>query len=174
MREWLRGCVAAGVLGLAAQMGAAQKVKPVAKLDFNAMTGTWFEMARLPDKAEKQCAGDAMMIFALGDKKGRFQVVDSCERKDGTKDVRNAGGRLSKFGDGRLRVSHLWPFSDKQWVLAMGANGEWVLLGNPNRKELWMLSRTETIAPDVLAQVEGMAGAMGFNVGKMKQVKQGI
>jgi apolipoprotein D and lipocalin family protein len=174
MREWVWGCAVAGMLGIAAQVGAAQRVKPVAKVDLNAITGTWFEMARLPDKAEKHCAGDAMMIFALGDKKGRFQVVESCERKDGTKEVNNASGRMSKFADGRLKVSHLWPFSDKRWVLAMGAGQEWVLLGNPNRKELWVLSKTETMTPEVLAQVEGMAAGMGFDVGKMTKVAQGV
>jgi apolipoprotein D and lipocalin family protein len=174
MRKWVGGCAVTAMLGLAVRVGAAQAVQPVAKLDFNSVTGTWFEMARLPDKAEKHCQGDAMRIFALADKKGRFQLVDSCERTDGTKDVRNEDGRLSKAGDGRRRVIHLWPFSDKQWVLAVGPQQEWMLMGNPNRKELWVLSKTETMTPEVLAQVKGIAAGMGFEVGKMVRVEQGI
>jgi apolipoprotein D and lipocalin family protein len=166
------GVLLVGVLAGVGGAAFGQQVTAVAALDLNRFTGTWFEVARLPDKAEKKCVANAIVLYALADKKQRFQVVSSCQVKDGTKDVRNQNGKMDKLGDGRLKVSTIWPFSTKQWVLAVDPANQWALVGSPNHKTLWVLSRSETLDPVVLTPVEAKAAAEGFNVGKMVTVKQ--
>jgi apolipoprotein D and lipocalin family protein len=163
-----------GLLAGGSGMAWAQTVSAVAALDLERYTGTWYEVARYPNKAEKRCVSDGMMLYALGDKPYRFQRVSSCEMKDGVRDVRNANGKAQdKSGDGRFKVSSMWPFSSKQWVLAVGPAYEWALVGAPNHKTLWVLSRTATMTPEVLAEIEGKAAAEGFDKSKLVMVAQG-
>ncbi len=176
-KQVLRGVMGSAMLlgmGLAAIGSAAgQAVTPVPKLDLNRFVGTWFEIVRLPNKLEKHCVSDAMVLYALGDKPTQFQVVNSCTIKNGSTDSRNATGKMiGKLGDGRVRVTYLWPFSAKYWVLATGPEYEWALVGSPNHKALWVLSKTAAMKPEVLDEIEAKAAAEGYNRSKLITVLQ--
>ena len=151
---------------------AAQTVTAVPRLDLNRYMGTWYEVARLPDKTEKKCVRNVRILYALGDKKGTFQMGTSCELKDGTPDDYDATGKMDKQGDGRLKLNHLVLFSTPYWVLATGPAYEWALVGSPKHKTLWILSRTATLDPAVLAQLKEMATAQGFDLSKLITVSQ--
>lgn len=169
--------LALGLFVLAAALSpytaSAQKAHAAAKLDLNQLMGSWFEVARYPDKAERQCVSDAVVLYALGDKPGHFQLVASCVAKDNYTDARNSSGKVAnKFGDGRLRLGWFWPFRSKYWVFAVDPGYQWALVGNPNHKALWILSRTPTIDSATLSLIESQASAQGFNPGKLIPIPQ--
>lgn len=156
----------------AAGHAVAQSVTAMPQLDLNRFTGTWYEIARLPDKPQQHCVGNAIELYALADKSHRFQFVNSCTMKDGSTDVRNANGKEDKSNDGRLRVNTIWPFTTKRWVLATGPDYEWALVGTPNHKSLWILSRTTSLSPAMLTGIEAKAAAQGFDVSRIVPVNQ--
>jgi apolipoprotein D and lipocalin family protein len=161
------------VLAMAAGAAHAQPAAAVDRLDLGRFTGTWFEIARLPDKAQKHCVGGAFDMYTLGDKPGRFTLLTSCKLKDGTAQVRNLSGRRGKNSvDGKLKVTTLWPFSRKIWVLALAPDYGWALVGSQNHKTLWLLSRTATMAPDALQQAQAKAASEGFHIEKLETVPQ--
>jgi apolipoprotein D and lipocalin family protein len=41
-----------------------------------------------------------------------------------------------------LKVSFFWPFSGDYWIIDLGENYEYAVVGHPSRKYLWILSRT--------------------------------
>lgn len=155
-----------------AHIAAAQTVTAVPSLDLNRYMGPWYEIARFPVKREKHCLGDEMVLYALGDKRNSFQVVTSCQIKDGNSDYWNDRGKSSKSGDGTLKLSRIWPLTTKYWVLATGQAYEWALVGSPNHKTLWVLSRSTTLKPEVLAEIEAKAAAQGFNTTKLIKISQ--
>ena len=160
-------------VGMFSAGAGAQSVTPVPSLDGNKFLGTWFEIARLPNKPEKKCAGNAVMMFATDYKVGQFQIVDSCKLKDGSENVRNQEGkRADKNGDGKLKIITIWPLTAKYWIIGVGPEYGWALLATPNRKKLWVLSKTAMLPPDQLAAAEAMAAAQGFNTGKLVTVSQ--
>lgn len=167
LRMGAGGLMVVGCLLAGAGMAAGQGVSAIPKLDLNRYMGAWYEVARYPNKKEKHCVSDSMVLYAPGDKSNRFSVVISCQMKGGNPDAWNANGKMDKNGDGRLTVSSLWPFSAKDWVLAVGPEYEWALVGSPNHKSLWVLSRTAVMQPEVLAEIEGKAKAEGFDTGKL-------
>ncbi len=158
------GGVALAILTLALQhAAAAQTVTAVPKLDFNQFTGSWYEIARLPNKREKNCTGDVVQVVALGDRSRELQLVTSCKTGKGYIDVRNATARTqNNRGDGEFKVIYIWPFSEKDWVIAVGPDANWLLIGNPNHKALWIYARTTTLSPAVRAEIEQMAAAQGY------------
>ncbi len=169
---WLGGLMGVGL----AEPGEAsgQSVRAVPKLDLNRFATGWYEVARLPNKPQKKCVSDAFQMVALGNKPGRFQLVQSCLLKDGETNTRSVAGKMDKLGDGKLKLSTLPLFllPTKLWVMATGPDFEWALVGSPNHKLLWVLSRKAKMDAAVLQQVEAVAEAQGFKTGKLVMVAQ--
>ena len=159
------------VVGLAAQ---GQSVSAVPTLDLPRFSTTWYEISRLPWKGEKKCVRDGLQLYASGEKAGKLEQVSSCVYKNGFANVQNRDLKLQnkKTVDGRLETTFLFLFHRKQWVIALGDNYEWALVGSPNHKQLWVLGQTSKMDPEVLAGVKAKAAAEGFAVGKMVMVAQ--
>jgi apolipoprotein D and lipocalin family protein len=151
---------------------AAQTVTPISKLDLDKFMGTWYQIERYPIKSQRHCVSDAMMLYAFGDKKSSFQIVTSCLMKDGNSDSWNFKGKLDKGGSGAMKVNRIWPLTAKYWVLATGPAYEWALVGSPGHNSLWVLSKSKTLPPDVLAAIEAQAVAQGFNTTKLVKMPQ--
>jgi apolipoprotein D and lipocalin family protein len=163
-----------GLALLLAGLAQAQTVTAVPKLDLGRFSSTWYEIARYPTKAEKKCVRDGLQLFASGEKAGRLEQVNSCVYKNGFANVQNINLRLKdkRVPDGRLETSFLFLFHRKQWVLALGDDYQWALLGSPNHKQLWVLSATPAMDPAVLAGVKARAAAEGFDPAKLVMVPQ--
>ncbi len=146
----------------------AQTVTAVPKLDLATFTGKWYEIARFPNKREKKCVSDVFNLIAQGEKPTRLQFVSSCKNKGGFAEIRGAIIKAAnKSGDGKLKLVSLWPFSTPFWVLALGPDNAWSLIGSPNHKQLWILAKTPTLDPQVLAEIEAKAAAQGFSPAKL-------
>ena len=165
--------IAGGVAGLCLLLAGTGELRgdaptAVAKLDLVKFTGAWYEVARYPKGPEKNCVSQPMSMIAKGSKPGRLQLVHTCGVKNGDTDVRNGViMAANKRVDGELKRSYLWPFSSKYWVLALGPDYAWALVGSPNHKELRVLSRTARMKPEVLAEIETKAAAQGFDPNKL-------
>ena len=157
----------------ASSVAIAQSTSALPSVDLNRFSGSWYEIARLPNKREKGCLADVVDLIALADKVDRLLLVTSCEAKNDYTDVANADIRTEKgSGGGKLKVIYLWPFSEKEWILALGPNYEWVLLGSPNHKALKVLSRTRTLSTEVLSDLKQKAASEGYATGKMTMTLQ--
>ena len=157
------------ILGFAVSAAFAQTPTPVPQLNLNRLSGQFYEIARLPNKPEKKCVGNAIALYDLGDKMGRFQVVWSCLQKDNYVSVRNSDGRyqLKRGTDGRLKLGSFWPLFTKYWVLGIAPDNSWMLVGTPNHKKLWIYAKDKALAPDVLAELKSKAGAQGYDVANL-------
>lgn len=167
------GMIAVGVLGaLSSSRAVAQTVTAVPALDLNRFMGVWHEEARLPNKMERNCVNAGTILYALGTKRDTFQEGIFCQTKDGSSNDWDANGKVDKQGDGRLKVAHPWPFYKKYWVLAVGPSYQWALVGSPNHKALWILSRTSKMEPQVLSSLERQAAALGFATSKLMSLPE--
>ncbi len=167
-RVWL-----VSVVGLIATVAGAQVVA-VPQLDFTKFTGSWYEISRIPVKRERACAADTLLLFTTSVKARKFDVVRSCTTKDDTPDAANLYGKMEGTGgDGRLRVGPFWPFYSRFWVLAVGPDYSWAVVGDPKMKGLWVLSRKTTLGDAEMSEAKAKAQAEGFDVSKLVAVKQG-
>jgi len=152
-KRWL--ALSALTLTLAAR---AQTAVPV---DENRLAGTWFEIARLPDKHEKSCTGDAVELIARADKPHQLQWVQSCRtRLDVDGRSVTAKPQDKKLADGRYKVTTLWPFSKKFYVLALTEDS--LVIGSPNHKSLWIYAKSAKPNPDALTAAKALAAAQGY------------
>lgn len=146
-------------------------LRTVGEVDYARYAGTWFEVARLPFKYQKDCAGDVTANYAPRPD-GRITVTNRCVRADGSvieaKGVaRREKGKAASVLKVRFAPAFLslipavW--GDYQ-IIALGAQYEYAVVGTPDRKCLWILSRAPGMDPSLYAQLKEQAKSQGFDV----------
>jgi apolipoprotein D and lipocalin family protein len=161
----------AAVLALTMQATSAP-LRIVSSLDLNRYLGKWHEVARLPNRFQKQCVSDVVAEYGLRTD-GRIDVLNTCRTGDGTTD--EARGIARKAGDGSnnavLQVrfapailSFLPMVWGDYWIIGLGPDYSWAVVGTPNRQFLWILSRTPTLSDAAYEQAIEVARGNGFDV----------
>jgi apolipoprotein D and lipocalin family protein len=134
--------------------------------------GQWYEIARYPAWFEKQCARDVTAAYALRDD-GKIGVVNSCVKQDGSRRQSTGWARIEdKRTQAKWKVTFFWPFFGSYWVLELGPQYEYAVVGEPGRKYLWILSRTPQMSDEQYREITGRLAAKGYDAAKLMRVRQ--
>ena len=113
-------------------------------------TGTWYEIARYPHKFQKGCI-ESRATYTLRDD-GKLSVLNECFEDSDRSKIRSAKGKawiVDSITNAKLKVSFFWPFSGDYWIIDLGRDYEYAVIGHPDRKYLWILSRTQVMHKSV-------------------------
>jgi apolipoprotein D and lipocalin family protein len=130
--------------------------------------GKWYEIARLPNSFQKQCA-QSTAEYSLIDNE-TIRVVNRCTQKDSSKPDEATGKAfiVPNSGNAKLKVQFFWPFKGDYWIIALDKeNYQWVVVGEPSRKYLWILARQASIDTDLFNKLKDIAKDKGFDVSKL-------
>ena len=168
-------------LGLAGRAADHGEVKPVPRVDAQRYAGTWYEVARLPNRFQADCASDVVAHYQPRPD-GTLQVTNSCRTPTGRveTDVGRAWPPSESAGNAsRLKVSFLprwlqWLPVGKgdYWVVMLDPEYRWSVVSEPRREYLWVLSRTPTLPPDQLARLVDHLRAQGYPADQLVLTKQ--
>ncbi len=140
--------------------------KPV---DPKRYTGRWYEVARLPNKIQSNCA--AATSDWSRDPDGDFQVVQTCRMggADGSPKIWRGSGRIvDEASNSKFRIGFFGGLVQMDyWVLDRGDDYSWCMLTTPNPKWFWIMSRHPNLSPDERATLVARARALGFDVSKL-------
>jgi apolipoprotein D and lipocalin family protein len=167
-------CLLLGVIALFAGIVNGQRtdLEVVPHVDLNSYAGRWYEIARLPNRFEKKCAGSVTAIYRLKDN-GKVEVVNRCRKSSG--DYTTATGKakvVDKTTNAKLKVTFFWPFYGDYWILDLGENYEYAVVGAPNRKYLWILSRNREMDESLYRTLLAKMAARGFKTEQMIKTPQ--
>lgn len=162
------------LLPLAAH-GSTQQLRVVESVELTRYAGRWFEAARFPNRFQDQCAGDVVVHYGVRTD-GRLDVVNQCRRFGGK--VAKARGIGRKAGDGKnnakLQVrfapailSFLPMVWGEYWVIGLGPDYTWAVVGTPGRELLWILSRTPEMSVASYQRAVEIARGNGFDVTRL-------
>ena len=148
-------------------------LETVKELNINKYVGTWYEIARLPNKFEKdlECVTATYKIK----KDGRIEVINKGHLfKDHSKvkKIKGTAWVPDKNEPAKLKVSFFWPFSGKYWVLVLDKEYNYALVGDPSRKYLWVLSKSVKLEEAIYNSLLETALSKGFDTKKMLLVNQ--
>lgn len=129
-------------------------------------TGSWYEITRMPAIFEDQCAC-SQADYTI-DQSGKFVHVDnSCTTTEGRTD-HSLGKAYSMNGDNtKLNVFFNPVIGGAYWVLERDLEYKWVMVGEPCRQYLWILSREKSIDGDVFQRLVGKAKEIGYDTSKL-------
>lgn len=147
--------------------------RPVTSLDLRKFAGTYHEIARIPQPGDL-CAADVRSRFAVRPD-GGLDVVDTCRNADGSpgelrRVARVAGGRGNAMW--RVRVGPAWQSPLRRawrefWILAVGPEYGYAVIGDPARQTLRILSRLPSMPPMAYRQVIEIARSNGYDAGRL-------
>lgn len=173
---------AVAVLGMkayAAGKAAASDLEPVRSLDLERYLGTWYEIARYPNRFERKCAGFTTATYSARPD-GRIKVENRCRLEDGSTDVaEGVARRCGPPGSPRLKVrfapallSFLPPVWGDYWVIDIDRNYGLAAVSEPGRDYLWILSRTPQVEKRALDALLARLSGQGFDLRKLVYTPQ--
>lgn len=164
-------------------VGAAPDDAPLQtmpQVDLRRYAGTWHQIARLPEPFGAACEGQPSASWTPLPG-GVLRVVNRCRGHDGSlREVEGVARVQPDSGNARLEVS-LWPqwlrwlpFAWAQhWILFVDGDYEVAVVGHPNRRFLWLLSRQRRLAPAQIETLLRIAASQGFPVEKLQFAQPG-
>ena len=157
-----------------------EPLRVVPSVDLERYAGTWYEIARLPNRFQKKCAGDVAATYTVRSD-GGLDVLNRCRKADGQLTEAKGRARVAdKRGpNSKLKVRFapaflsLLPFvwGDYQ-VIDLAPDYSYALVGEPGRKYLWVLSRTPRMDEETYARALARGAAEGFDVSKLVRTEQ--
>lgn len=142
-------------------------------VDLNKYMGKWYEIASFPHWYQKNCVGTTAEYTLKED--GDVAIINSCHLKtfEGKlKTVKGSAYVVDKKTNAKLKVTFFWPFYGDYWILDLGPKYEYAIVGTPDRKSLWILSRKPTMSNELLAKLKKKAESLGFDMNELLQTWQ--
>jgi apolipoprotein D and lipocalin family protein len=145
-------------------------VAPV--VDLERFAGKWYEIAKLPRLTETECTGTVSTYRIQGD--GDLQMNSECHVRalDGELKTMTANLKVPDRATPAKLALGISGFYGDYWILEVGADYEYAVIGHPSREYLWVLSRTPTLAPATMSAVLKRAKAQQFAVERLEYTVQ--
>jgi apolipoprotein D and lipocalin family protein len=160
------------ISGTVAKDQPMQPLSVVPSVDLHRYAGTWYEIARLPNWFQKQCTGDVTARYTVLDN-GTIEVVNTClkvsgqiEKAEGMAKQADKNGPNTKL---RVRfapkILSFLPFVwGDYWIIDLADDYSYAVVGDPDRKYLWVLSRTPVMDDSLLQGVLDRVKEKGYDL----------
>ncbi len=158
-------------LGACAEVDSRGDLSTVASVDLSRYAGTWYEIARLPMWFQRSCVDSKAMYSSRPD--GAIGVYNECVTKSGV--VEHAEGVATVVDtktNARLTVvfdnwfARLFGSSREgnYWILDLDSEYRTAMVGTPDRRYLWILSRTPQLEEATYRRLVERASQLGYPV----------
>ena len=159
--------------------GAGAPLQTIDRLDVDRYMGSWYEIAKYPNRFQRQCVADTQAQYRQRDD-GQLDVINRCRQTNG--EMTEAIGRARQLGAAdspRLQVrfapawlSWLPMVWGDYWVIDLDPAYQLVAVSEPSREYLWILSRTPRVDPAAYQALLGRLQAQGFDPSKLEPTVQ--
>ncbi len=148
---------------------AADLRPPAQKVDIGRIAGRWYEVARLPNKIQRDCQGGTS-DWARTD--SGYAVIQTCHRGSLASPPTQwkAQARIiDPLTDGRIRLSYFGGILNVEyWVLESRSDQGWLLLGTPNGRYLWLMAQKPILSAAAKAQAVSRIRQLGYDVAALE------
>lgn len=136
----------------------------VSSVDLTRYVGKWYEIARYPTPFQEGCASSTADYAAKPD--GTINVFNTCLGTDGSivSTIEGTATVVDSTTNAKLTVTFPGvPFPGGYWIIDLGADYEYAVVGDPARFTLFILSRTPTLEQSVLDGILSRLPAQGYD-----------
>jgi apolipoprotein D and lipocalin family protein len=159
-----------------AYSGKKHNLPTVSNVDIQNYLGKWYEISSFPQDFQKGCTATTAEYSLRKD--GDIRVINRCRLDNPNGILKEAVGRAwikDKKTNAKLKVQFFlrefkFPFfSGNYWILDLDNNYESVLIGEPKRKYLWILSRSPYMDNQRYKELVQKAKELNFDISKLKR-----
>ena len=186
LRLWALACVGLG--STAAPGMTPATLEPIAEVELTRYLGTWYQVALYPNRFQSQCASDTTATYREHSD-GAIEVINRCRDAAGRLDEAVgvalptgavAGGMLRPA---RLEVSFLpawlrwaqaighWGWGS-YWVIQLGPDYRYAVVGEGTREYLWVLSRTPELRASDDESIRARLQQQGYDLARLQPHSQ--
>ena len=151
----------------------SQTLQTVPYVDLNKYMGKWYEIASFPNRFQNGCTCTTAE-YTLTDN-GYVTVENRCIRNSINGKHSYIKGKVfvvKNSGNAKLKVQFFWPFRGKYWIIDLAEDYSYAVVGHPNRKYLWILSRTPEMEKVIYDSLINRLKDKGFDLNKLKMTQQ--
>ena len=142
----------------------------VSYVELKKYLGKWYEIARLPARFQEGCTETTATYSLAND--GSITVLNECIKNGKVKQAKGKAKVVDKTSNAKLKVTFFWPFYGDYWILHLGTEYHYAVVGTPNRKYLWILSRTPQMDETLFAQLLDFVTSKGFDITNLIKTRQ--
>ncbi|MBY6188483.1 lipocalin family protein [Marinobacter hydrocarbonoclasticus] len=155
---WLAGC-----------SGTPHGGQAVSPFELERYLGTWHELARLPNRFEKDLVNVTAQYSLRED--GGVRVINRGFNAR-TRDWEEAEGKAYRVDSdaARLKVSFFGPFYAEYNVLWLSAGYDLALVASRDHDYLWLLARQPSLPQALLSEPLALAEQLGFDLDALEWV----
>jgi apolipoprotein D and lipocalin family protein len=140
----------------------------VSNVDLNRYTGKWYEIAHYPTFFQADCASSTAEYTANAD--GTIGVFNTCLAADGgvNSTIQGTARVVDPTTNAKLKVTFPGiPFPGDYWIIQLGDNYEYAVVGEPTRSTLYILSRTPTLDQGTLDAILAGLTEQGYDPARL-------
>ncbi len=152
--------------------GCQNEPLDVARVDLSRMEGKWFEIAKLPRPSQAGCVGTTAEYRLVSARE--LLVVNECREGSVDGPLKRVAARAvasDAAEPAKLSLDFGFAYGD-YWILEVGADYEYAVVGHPSRDYLWILSREKTLTKAKLEDALSHARGRGFPTGILDYTEQ--
>lgn len=148
-------------------------LKTVPHVDLPRYMGDWFVFSHIPYALEKGKVGTLDRYALRPD--GKLDNIFLFRKGTLDAPLQSWNGVAwvhDKTTNAEWRVQFIWPLRVTYLIIDLDKDYQWSVIGYPNRKLAWVLSRQPTLDPEVYAGILKRLTAQGYDTSLLKQVPQ--
>lgn len=152
---------------------SAQKLETVPLVDLQKYAGKWYEIASYPLSFQRGCHCTTAE-YTVTDK-GYVIVENRCNRDSVNGKASYIKGKAfvtKNSGNAKLKVQFFWPFTGKYWIIELPEDYSYAVVSHPNRKYLWILSRTSKMDPVIYEGILARLKQKQFDLTRLQKTVQ--
>ena len=162
----------------AAAPAALPPVATIAALDVPRYMGTWYEIAKFPNRFQAKCIANTRAQY-LAQTDGSVQVLNSCATAEGPIDALGLAKQVGAANSPKLQVrfapawlSWLPQVWGDYWVIDLDTDYQLAAVSDAKREYLWVLSRTPQVNAKAYDALIERLKAQHFDVQKLERTPQ--
>lgn len=153
-------------------------LQTVPSVDVPRYMGTWHEIAKYPNWFQKKCVSSTQATYTL-QADGRVQVLNRCKTDKGEwSEALGAARQIGGPNSPRLKVrfapewlSFIPMVWGDYWIIDLDPDYQWVVVSEPDRDYLWILSRTPQMSAATYQELLGKLHDRGFDLKRIEPSK---
>ena len=161
-----------------AQAQTPSPVRTVPSVNLDRYAGDWFEIARFPNRFQRQCLGEVRATYARRSD-GLVDVTNRCRTAEGETEALGVARIADERTSAKLKVrfapawlSWLPPVWGDYWIIGLAPDYAWAVVGDPGREYLWILARAPHLDGKSLAEARAAARDNGFDIERLVPTPQ--
>ena len=150
----------------------------VPQVDLNRYMGTWYSIASIPQVFDRKCVGGTSANYTLK-AGGTVAVRNACYLSDGSlSQAKGVAWVADPKTNAKLKVTFILSFlrlnflAGDYWILDLGPNYEYAVVGHPSRKYGWILSRTPALSEEMFQGIVKRLEDQGYDFSRFQMVNQ--